>query len=160
MAFSIYSFLPSWAYMQQKNSISAFQPYSFQRRRRYRTQLFPVLGFYSRQNEYIKSQICGNCQHVENLSSSTLFIITLFEIRIDVRICCWLLWLWNISWHCWNFECILMEKLFWWCNKESKKEPDVERYQNQCLSVSIFLTSSKEEKWKSMPMQNSFKLCH
>ena len=72
-------------------------------------------------NEYIKLQICGNCLHVENLSSSTLFIITLFEIRIDVRICCWLLWLWNISWHCWNFECILMEKLFWWCNKESGK---------------------------------------
>ena len=27
-------------------------------------------------NEYIKLQICGNCLHVENLSSSTLFIIT------------------------------------------------------------------------------------
>ena len=63
-------------YATQKNSISAFQPYSFQHRRRYRTRLFPVLGFYSRQNEYIKLQICGNCLHVENLSSSTLFIIT------------------------------------------------------------------------------------
>ena len=99
-------------YATQKNSISAFQPYSFQRRRRYRTQLFPVLGFYNAETNISNCKFVGIANMLKTWAPQHFSLLLLFEIRIDGRICCWLLWLSNISWHCWNFECILMEKLF------------------------------------------------